>query len=197
MWKTAALSFRPVRTPARPASARSSSGRPPASASLGQPRSASANWQACSGWPATPALLSTQAQHELLHAHELSGGHPPPRLAVQRHLSGPLHSQRPPRTGMDQGRLYRLLRRPVDLRARLMHVENKLARPLASWRSGGFFQRQSSPGLSQAQANQPLGWLWPDRDRETDRSKQKPTPGRQTVPYRRAFRHRSRGTSTR
>eukprot|EP00964_Phaeocystis_antarctica_P115065 scaffold79020_cov72-Phaeocystis_antarctica.AAC.3 len=36
VWKTAALSFRPVRTPARPASARSSSGRPPASASLGQ-----------------------------------------------------------------------------------------------------------------------------------------------------------------
>ena len=115
--------------------------RAASSLGLGQPRPASANWQACSGWPATPALFSTQAQHELLHAHELSGGHPPPRLAVQRHLPGPLHPQRPPRTGMDQGRLYRLLRRPVDLRARLMHVKNKLARPLASLRSGGFFQR--------------------------------------------------------
>ena len=40
--------------------ARSSSGQPPASASLGQPRPASANWQVCSGWLATPALFFTQ-----------------------------------------------------------------------------------------------------------------------------------------
>ena len=187
VWKAAAQRLRPIRqlqhaTPAPDQAQGGLQPRPrPASVSLGQ--LAGMFWLAGH----TPVLFSTQAQHELLHAHELSGGHPPPRLAVQRHLSGPLHSQRPPRTGMDQGRLYRLLRRPVDLRARLMHVENKLARPLASWRSGGVFQRQSSPGLSQAQANQPLGWLWPDRDRETDRSKQKPTPGRQTVPYRACF----------
>ena len=43
MWKPAAQSLGPVRPPARPASARSSTGRPPASASLGQPRSI--------GWP--------------------------------------------------------------------------------------------------------------------------------------------------
>ena len=49
------------------------------------------------------------------------------------------------------------------------------------------FSARARLGLSQAQANQPLGWLWPDRDRETDRSKQKPTPGRQTVPYRACF----------
>ena len=36
MWKTAAQRRRPIRPPAHPASARSSSGRPPASASLGQ-----------------------------------------------------------------------------------------------------------------------------------------------------------------
>eukprot|EP00964_Phaeocystis_antarctica_P120824 scaffold84557_cov56-Phaeocystis_antarctica.AAC.4 len=36
MWKPAAQRLRPVRPPARPASARSSSGRPPASASLGR-----------------------------------------------------------------------------------------------------------------------------------------------------------------
>ena len=35
-WETAAQRLRPIRPPARPASARSSSGRPPASASLGQ-----------------------------------------------------------------------------------------------------------------------------------------------------------------
>eukprot|EP00964_Phaeocystis_antarctica_P118111 scaffold81933_cov64-Phaeocystis_antarctica.AAC.4 len=34
MWKTAAQRLRPIRPPARPASARSSSGRPPASTSL-------------------------------------------------------------------------------------------------------------------------------------------------------------------
>ena len=47
MWITAAQRLRPIRPPARPASTRSSSGRPPASASLGQPRPASANWQIC------------------------------------------------------------------------------------------------------------------------------------------------------
>ena len=36
LWKPAAQSLGPVRPPARPASARSSTGRPPASASLGQ-----------------------------------------------------------------------------------------------------------------------------------------------------------------
>ena len=41
---------------ARPASLRSSAGRPPASVHLGQFVS-----QSCSGWPATPALFSTQA----------------------------------------------------------------------------------------------------------------------------------------
>ena len=46
--------------------ARSSSGRPPASGSLRQPRPASANWQMCSGWPATPALFSTSILLPLL-----------------------------------------------------------------------------------------------------------------------------------
>ena len=47
MWKTATQRRRPIRPPARPASARSSSGRPPASASsLGQPRPICSGWQA-------------------------------------------------------------------------------------------------------------------------------------------------------
>ena len=57
--QTAAQRLRPIRPSAHPA--RSSAGRPPASASLGQPRPASASWQTCSGWPAVPALFSTQA----------------------------------------------------------------------------------------------------------------------------------------
>ena len=61
MWNTAAQ--RPIRPPARPwASAGSSAGRPSASASLGQPRPASASLGQLAGmfWlPATPALLST------------------------------------------------------------------------------------------------------------------------------------------
>ena len=49
MSKPAAQRLRPNRPPARPASARSSSGRPPASAN-----------RQCSGWPAKPALFPTQ-----------------------------------------------------------------------------------------------------------------------------------------
>ena len=45
--------------PARPASARSSPGRPPARASPGQPRSAPVTWQAPSGCSAIPALFPT------------------------------------------------------------------------------------------------------------------------------------------
>jgi len=55
MWRTEALAN-------SPSSARSGSGRPPASASLGQledvlPRPASVTWGMCYGWPATPALV--------------------------------------------------------------------------------------------------------------------------------------------
>ena len=49
MWKAAAQRLRPNRPPARPASAGPGPGRPPASASLGQPRPI--HWQICSGWP--------------------------------------------------------------------------------------------------------------------------------------------------
>ena len=55
MWKTAAQRLRPIRPPARPASARSSAGQPPASASLGQPR---VNWQLRSDWPAILARFT-------------------------------------------------------------------------------------------------------------------------------------------
>ena len=46
-------------------------------------------------------------------------------------------------------------------------VESRLAQPSASWRSGGFFQRQgmpqAAPGcprLRPGSANHPLGWRW-------------------------------------
>ena len=54
MCRTADQRLRPVRPTARPASAGSSLGRPSASAS--------ANRRLCSGWPAIPSLLFTQAR---------------------------------------------------------------------------------------------------------------------------------------
>eukprot|EP00964_Phaeocystis_antarctica_P033452 scaffold18973_cov66-Phaeocystis_antarctica.AAC.5 len=57
--------------------ARSSSGRPPASGSLRQPRPASANWQMCSGWQATPALFSTQSNRQGQRGAIGLGLHPP------------------------------------------------------------------------------------------------------------------------
>ena len=71
-----------------------------------------------------------------------------------------------------------------------MHVENKLG---SAFGQLALRRLLSAPEVASGCpklrpiSRLPLGWLWPDRDRETDRSKQKPTPGRQTVPYRACF----------
>ena len=67
MWKTAAQRLRTIRPPPRPTSARSSSGRPPASACLGQ--LADVFWLA-----GVPALFFTQAfidaAHDYANVHQ-------------------------------------------------------------------------------------------------------------------------------
>eukprot|EP00964_Phaeocystis_antarctica_P048672 scaffold28188_cov66-Phaeocystis_antarctica.AAC.10 len=89
--RKAAQRRRPIRSQSRPASARPSSGRSPAPASLGQPRSVPATWQASSGWPAIPALFSTQAR-QLAQDGRGAGGkdpHPVPRAPRHDHpISG-------------------------------------------------------------------------------------------------------------
>ena len=91
MWKAAAQRLRPTRPPAliRPASAGVCSGRPPASASLGPPRPASASTGNCvlAGRP-LPAMLPTQVR-------QAAGHRGPPRLLRLRRATAAL----PPRTG--------------------------------------------------------------------------------------------------
>eukprot|EP00964_Phaeocystis_antarctica_P017469 scaffold9651_cov36-Phaeocystis_antarctica.AAC.1 len=90
MGKTAALRRRPTRPPARPASARSSLGRPSASASLGQPRPASANWQMCPAWLAGPTGLAFHIAPSPAEARS------PRRRRRPRQSRGPASRSRPP-----------------------------------------------------------------------------------------------------
>ena len=66
MWKTAAQRLRPICHHALPAPDQAQDGL--------QPRPTSANWQICSGWPATPALFFTQAfidaAHDYANVHQ-------------------------------------------------------------------------------------------------------------------------------
>ena len=90
-----------------------------------QPRPASANWRNCSSWPATPALLSTQAHGLLrrlaawpLRALRLRRGHGQlpalRRLAAGAHAAWRAVRPRPPQAGRGAGR-------PLPARLRQRH----------------------------------------------------------------------------